>query len=118
MSEKVSIKGLDKAAVLAALYNNSQPVGMGWLQAVPGGMTVEDARKEMDAGDDRRRMFPDTPPNFIDATPRLYFDYLRGRPLKVDLSGDEFSPWGYDRDNGGPGTAARIVEALRTVNSL
>lgn len=32
--------------------------------------------------------------------PSLYFDYVNGRPLKVDLSGDEFDPYLYDRDNG------------------
>lgn len=29
-----------------------------------------------------------------------YFDYVKGRVLKVDLSGDEVETWLYDRDNG------------------
>jgi hypothetical protein len=36
----------------------------------------------------------------------LSFDYYFGRPLKVDLSGDEFDPWLYDRD-AGTGAAKR-----------
>lgn len=101
----VSIKGLDKAAVLAALYNGSAPVGLGFLQSRPGPMTVEEARAFIPAGDDRSRMFPELQKE------HLYFDYLLGRPLKVDLSGDEFDPRLYDRDNG-QGRAERIVAEL------
>ena len=35
MSEKISLVGLSKAAVLAALYNASKPQGMGFLQFNP-----------------------------------------------------------------------------------
>jgi hypothetical protein len=31
----IDISKLDKAAVLAALYNNSKPQGLGFLQATP-----------------------------------------------------------------------------------
>jgi len=41
-----------------------------------------------------------------------YFDYLKGRVMKVDLSGNELDPWGYDRDNG-QGRAAEVIESLR-----
>lgn len=113
MDEKtVDISGLDKAEVLQALYNNSRPMGMGFLQAKAGPMSTEEARKELEAGDDSDRMFPSQ------RNPdRLYFDYLRGRPLKVDISGDSFRPWGYDRDNGGTGTAENIVARLRANKS-
>lgn len=37
-----------------------------------------------------------------------YFDYLKGRVMKVDLCGNEFDPWLYDRDNG-RGAAARAI---------
>jgi hypothetical protein len=109
MSEAIDIKGIDKAELLAALYNNSRPMGSGFLQAIPGDMTVEQARKEIESGDDSSRMFGKN----RCGNRELYFDYLRGRPLKSDISGDTFDPWGYDRDNGGKGAAARIVEALR-----
>jgi len=40
-----------------------------------------------------------------------YFDYLKGRVMKVDLSGDELDPWLYDRDNG-HGAAKRVIDSL------
>jgi hypothetical protein len=43
---------------------------------------------------------------------QVYFDYLRGRVMKVDLSKDAFDPWLYDRDNGA-GAAERAVSRLR-----
>ena len=103
---KISIAGLDKAAVLAALYNRSAPIGAGFLQATPGDMTVEEARQYLGAGDDRSRMFPSV------ARKTLYFAYLTGRPLKVDLSGADFETGPSDRDNG-QGAVARIVAKLR-----
>ena len=38
----VNITGLDKGAVLAALYNNSQPLGTGFLHYDPTRMTPEE----------------------------------------------------------------------------
>lgn len=116
----VDISGVDKAQLLAALFNRSQPMGMGWLQAAAGPerMTTEDAQKLIDkaqAGsrsDDHGRNFN------LDSDGDLYFDYLFGRPLKVDLSGDEVEPWGYDRDNGGPGTFSDIVDEVRRLAKL
>lgn len=109
-SEAVNIEGLDKALVLAALYNRSAPQGMGVLQARPGGFTVDDARAAIAEGDDSKRIFGELAGR---RNKELYFDYLRGRPLKVDLTGDSFDPWGYDRDNGGEGSAQRIIDDLR-----
>jgi hypothetical protein len=40
------------------------------------------------------------------------FDYLHGRVMKVDLSGDSFDPWLYDRDNG-EGAASRAIAKMR-----
>ena len=45
-------------------------------------------------------------------SPQIYFDYVKGRVMKVDLSGDEFSPRLYDRDNG-QGAAEGVINALR-----
>ncbi len=94
-TEKVSIDGLDKGDVLAALYDASHPQGLGIIHFDPAPMTREQAREiiERFAGE-------------------LYFDYVGGRVLKVDLQGDEFDPWGYDRDNG-KGSAAAVIAALR-----
>lgn len=102
----INIKGIDKALILQALYNNSRPMGMGFLQARPGPMSIEDAR-ELIAGKDSGD-YPGGRHN-VDG----YFDYVYGRPLKLLFIGDdELRTDGYDRDNGGDGTAARIIATL------
>lgn len=92
MSERVDISGLDKAAVLAALYNRAKPQGMGMLHYDPAPWSAVNALAY----------------GRIDC----YHDYVKGRVLKVDLSGDEFSPALYDRDNG-TGAAAEAIAPLR-----
>ena len=39
---------------------------------------------------------------------QTYFDYLKGRVMKVDLSGDKLNPFLYDRDNGQGAAAAAL----------
>ena len=89
----VDIKGLDKARVLKSLYDHSHVKGMGVMQAVPTGfVTVETCAKLLEA--------------------QTYFDYLYGRVIKVELSGDEFDERLYDRDCG-DGAAQRAVDSVR-----
>jgi hypothetical protein len=78
----INIKGKNKAAILAALYNNARPLGMGFLHYTSEDMSVEQAQIELDGAQ------------------RKYFDYLGGRVMKIDLSGDELRTGLYDRDNG------------------
>jgi hypothetical protein len=85
------IKGKNKAAILAALYNNSKVQGMGIFQAKPGIMSEKQAQ------------------DLLDQT--SYFDYLHGKVMKVDLSGDELNPRLYDRDNGN-GAAYEAIKHL------
>jgi hypothetical protein len=92
----ISLVGLNKADVLAVLYNASKPQGMGFLQYDPKPMTRAEAEELLKS---------DT-----------YFDYLKGRVMKVDLEKDEFNPWGYDRDNG-EGAAAAAITSLSTENT-
>jgi hypothetical protein len=89
--QTINIKNLDKAKVLKALYDNSRVQGMGFLQARPGPMTLEEAKALI--------------------TNQTYFDYLHGKVMKIDLSGDELNPWGYDRDNG-EGAAQRALASI------
>ena len=89
----ISIKGLNKAEVLKALYDHSHHQGLGIFQAVPEGtVTVEHCEELLKKTTD--------------------FDYLYGKVLKVNLSGDSFEEWLYDRDNG-PGAAQRAIDSLR-----
>lgn len=99
----VDIQGLDKAAVLAALFHASQPRGMGlYHRLCREDLTLPDAQDliEEQNNTDFGRDFP------------FRFDHVHGRPLKVDLSGDAFSPSMFDQDNG-EGAAARAVQTLR-----
>lgn len=88
----MNIKGIDKAAVLAALYNASRQQGMGFMnQRGQQQMTIEDARKELER--------------------ESYFDYLHGRVMKISLSGDDLDTRLYDRDNG-QGAGERAISHL------
>lgn len=89
----IDIKSLNKAEVLKTLYDHTHVQGMGFLQAVPEGTVTVEHCEEL--------LKKDT-----------YFDYLYGRVLKVDLSGDEFNEALYDRNNF-PGAAAKAIEELR-----
>ena len=94
--ETIDLRGLDKAAVLAALYNASKPLGLGIRFFDSAVMTVPEAAElleESKAWD-------------------CYFDYLKGRMMKVDLSGDDLSFWLYDRDNGA-GAAQRAIDGIK-----
>ncbi len=89
----VDIKGMSKAKVLKTLYENSYLQGLGFLQAVPDGtVTVEHCEELLKKS--------------------TYFDYLYGKVLKVDLSGDEFDEYLYDRDCG-EGAAQRAVDSIK-----
>jgi hypothetical protein len=90
----IKLQNLDKASVLAALYNASKPQGMGHLQKSSKPMTKEEAQ------------------GFLDSNPSQYFDYLGGRVLKIDLSKDELETWLYDRDNG-QGAAEKAIATIR-----
>ena len=88
----IDIKGLNKAEVLAALYNASKQQGIGVMDARgQAQMTVESAAELLKR--------------------TTYFDYLYGRVMKIDLSGDEMRTSSYDRDNG-PGAAERAISHL------
>ncbi|MFF7966699.1 hypothetical protein ACFZC3_15195 [Streptomyces sp. NPDC007903] len=92
----IDIAGLDKAAVLAALYNASRPLGLGFLNPASSmPMTTEEAAVVLEKAGDAP-----------------YFDYLQGRVMKIRLRGDEVDPHLYDRDNG-PGACAAAISALR-----
>ena len=106
----INIRGLDKAKVLAALYNSSRVIGMGVLQARDGDMDPETARALIKD--------PSLVPDYFGiwlCGDRIYFDYVYGRVLKVDLtSNEEFREGLYDRDNG-KGAAAIAIAPLRNL---
>lgn len=102
----VDTTGFSKAEVLAALYNSSKPVGLGHLHYNPKPMTADEAYIYVLAGDDTQSIAR------LPGMQRLYFDYLNGRPIKVDLSQDKFDPFVYDRLNG-KHAARKAIDLLR-----
>lgn len=90
----MNIAGLDKAKVLITLYNRAKPQGLGYLQHEPVDMDIEEAKA------------------LIEERPYCYWDYLKGRVMKIDLSKDEVETRLYNRDNG-PGAAEMAVEMIR-----
>jgi hypothetical protein len=91
----IDISGIDKAEVLAALYNASKPQGMGFMHYDSSPMTAEEARELLAGG--------------------THFDYLKGRVMKINLGGDQLDEWAYDRDNG-VGAAAAVISTLRSTH--
>jgi len=84
---------LDKAKVLAELYNRAKTQGMGILHYTPEDMTPDEAQKMLDAG-------------------QTYFDYVKGRVMKVDLETYELDTRLYNRDNG-EGAAEGVINSLQ-----
>lgn len=100
----IDISKMDKAAVLAALYNASRPMGMGVFQA-RANISIEEARTIMTEGSSADYGSPQT----------TRFDYLHGRPLKINLGGDTLRTALFDRDNGkGAAEAALRAAGLIT----
>lgn len=89
---ELDISKLNKAEVLASLYNNSKPQGLGILHFEPEDMTKKEAEEIIKS--------------------QTYFDYFKGIVMKVDLSGDTLDPRLYDRDNG-IGAAERALKNLK-----
>lgn len=89
----IDISNVRSCDVLAALYNFSKPLGYGHLQYEEGDMTPEEAQR------------------LLDMKRSTYFDYLKGRVMKVDVAGPELDPRLYDRDNG-PGAAQKALVSL------
>lgn len=93
----ISIAGMDKAEVLMKLWNAATNINHGaaaaFLISLQPRMTIDQARGHIE---------------YARQLPELYFDYLEGVALKVNLSGDELDPRLYDRDNG-EGAAARAL---------
>jgi len=87
----IDISKMNKAEVLAKLFNSSKQQGMGFMDSSgAGGMSQSEAEVIINGG-------------------QTYFDYLKGRVMKIDLSGDGLDPFLYDRDNGEGAAAAALA---------
>ena len=88
----VNISGLSRAAVLAALYNASRPLGMGFMHYNAAKMTESEAAELLKK--------------------TTNFDYLQGRVMKLSIDSDEIRVDLYNRDNG-PNAAEFVIDELR-----
>jgi hypothetical protein len=100
---EVDIKGLDKVKVLQALYNAKAPMGMGMLHYNPEPMADDEAKRVIEYH---------TFPADESGPESCYFDYVAGRPLKVDIAPDTVSMRLYDRE-GGEGMGDFVIHVLR-----
>ena len=88
----VDISKKDKAAVLAVLYNYARPLNLGYYMFNPSPMSIEEAREILASG-------------------RTYFDYHKGRVMKISLEGDIVDTRLYDIDNG-EGAGERLIRSI------
>ena len=87
----MDISKYNKADVLMVLYNNARPQGLGLLHYKAHDMTAKEAENHL--------------------KDQSYFDYLNGRVMKIDLSGNDLKTHLYNRDNG-PGSAEKAIAEL------
>jgi len=107
---RVDIDGLPKEKILAALYNRANPQGMGILMYSPDVMDAGRAFIVINfRGDDACYNAGEDPKNEL--RNEFYFDYLFGRAMKVDISGDCFSSKQYNECNG-VDAAEKAIEGL------
>ncbi len=95
MSDTIDTTGIDRAQLLAGLFNAALP-GQSLARLIGNvhdEMTATEAQELLDAG-------------------KTYVDYLKGRVIKCDVTEAHIRPHLYDRDNG-EGAAARVVSNLR-----
>ena len=88
----MNIEKFDKARLLCILYDASRPLGLGALHFRPEPLLYAEAVEMLKH--------------------QQYFDYLRGRVMKVDLGGKEMDTTLYNRDNGF-GRAETLIENAR-----
>jgi hypothetical protein len=89
--DTVELTEEQRPAALAALYNASKPLGMGILHYTPEEMTEAEAAE----------LLKET----------SYFDYLKGRVMKLNFKYEPLDLRLYDRDNGAGAGHRALVKA-------
>jgi len=90
---QVDISGIDKKMLLQSLYEYAKPLGMGIYHYTPN----------------------DTLPNqeMESILARGHIDYLHGRAMKINISGNSVNTFSYNR-NHGENAAEKIIATLRS----
>jgi hypothetical protein len=92
--EYIDARGLSKPCILAELYNNSKPLGMGIHQYKKDVMTVEEARELLRIEQN--------------------LDYVKGRPIKTNFAYyPYFDSYTYDKRNENPGLMQKCIDNLK-----
>ena len=102
--ELISIKGLDKAKVLKALWDHSHAEGLSRLKL----MALDDKGFTLDKAEE---LIEDQKPH------RLHFYYVYGHVIKCDITEDYLDPWLYDKACG-EGAAQKAINDLRKEEAL
>ena len=108
-TDRVDIKGLDKAAILAALWNNARQFfenPSAPQREKDGDMSIEEARQVIESKIACR-----------DGILEYNIGGLYGRTIKTDLSGDTMDPRSYDYDSGF-GKAEEVIGVLRETGDI
>ena len=88
----MNIHGLDLSSVLAALYNAASSGGLGLGQYDPAPMTTKEANQLL-------KKFGARP----------YFDFIRGRSMKIGLGDEEINTKWYNVYNGAEAAESAIA---------
>jgi hypothetical protein len=88
---EVNIAGIDKVALVQALYANAKCQGMGQLAYKSGPLPQKEA---------------------VTLSEAAHLDYVKGRVMKCSVAGDTIRTDLYNRDNG-PDAAERIIDTVR-----
>jgi hypothetical protein len=97
---ELNVRDIAPAVLLAVLYNRARVQGLGVLHSSVGPMEAEEAAALL--------MEQELP---------AYFDYLKGRVMKVEIDGKTLNPRLYDRDNGHK-AAEECVNQARAIMEL
>lgn len=108
MTEEIDVSDIAPHELLAALYNRSRPQGLGHLHATPDDMTPEQAEACLKEATPKKASNVGCQQD----DDSVYFDYLKGRVMKVEINGNILDPVLYDRDLG-QGAAQSVVDSIR-----
>lgn len=140
----INISKYSKAEVLKALYDGSKPLGMGILHYDTTPITIKESQSFIDMYGkslkeninyikEQELIFLETHKglsvNMIQdvktetkksienaKNQSFYFDYLKGRVMKISLASDILNPSRFDRDNG-EGEAERLINGISENNA-
>ncbi len=106
----IDTSGIETWRIVQALYNRAKPLGLGYLQFEPGGLSDDDAKAFVKDAEDRWNALPEE--RRKGDNHYGYIDYMRGRVVKTNPFSNPIDPRLFDRDNG-QGACAEAIDKLR-----